>query len=243
MKKIFLTIAIFLIFSGIVSASSMNGNFNGDPIVKVKSYGTELTVTDVPAIVYKGRTMVPVYLLKQLGASVDWNGDTYTVDVKLSSQVNSPDLNVLKEYTELLDYYSGLERFGDKFYQVQTSLVLNLAYLKPGTNQDTNLKDASDKLNRLINDYNSLQKDESIIKLNASKYGIVDNSIDTILVNYNKGIEYFKTAVDALYTYNNNTNLENDFFNPLKLAAPFIVNGINDSYSGYEKYFKLIQGY
>jgi hypothetical protein len=84
MRKTALACAVvFLLTCGTAGASSVNGDFDGNPIVKVQSAGQELKVDDVPATIYKGRTVVPIYLLRQLGASVDWNQNTYTVNVSL----------------------------------------------------------------------------------------------------------------------------------------------------------------
>ncbi|MEW9702365.1 stalk domain-containing protein [Paenibacillus sp. SI8] len=86
-KKILATTLLFLCFSGIVSASSIHGDYNGDPIVNVLSQGKELKVEDVPATIRDGRTLVPLYLLKQAGASVKWDADTYTVDLTFPNPV------------------------------------------------------------------------------------------------------------------------------------------------------------
>jgi hypothetical protein len=86
MKKVIFLALIFLLCAGVVSASSINGDYHGDPIVKITSNGNELNIPDVPAIIYHGRTMVPLSLLKQLGAEVSWDQKTYTADVKLTQK-------------------------------------------------------------------------------------------------------------------------------------------------------------
>jgi hypothetical protein len=83
MKKIIILTVFFLCFAGVIQASSINGVFNGDPIVKVLSEGKELVVKDAPAIIREGRTLVPIYLLEQLGAVLKWNSETYSVDLTL----------------------------------------------------------------------------------------------------------------------------------------------------------------
>jgi hypothetical protein len=89
MRKTALTVLLFLLTFGVAGAASVNGDFEGNPIVKVKSGGRDLKVEDVPATIYKGRTVVPVYLLRQLGASVDWNADTYTVNITLPADTGA----------------------------------------------------------------------------------------------------------------------------------------------------------
>jgi hypothetical protein len=89
MRKTALTVLLFLLTFGVAGAASVNGDFEGNPIVKVQSGGQELKVEDVPATIYKGRTVVPVYLLRQLGANVAWNADTYTVNITLPADTGA----------------------------------------------------------------------------------------------------------------------------------------------------------
>lgn len=76
-----------MLVAGVVSGS-MNGDYKGNPIVKLKSNGTLVDTGEVPAMIYDGRTMVPIAALRNLGAEVTWDPKTYSVDVKLDS---SPD--------------------------------------------------------------------------------------------------------------------------------------------------------
>jgi S1-C subfamily serine protease len=88
MKKILITLILLFTFTGgYVVADSLNGSFEGNPIVKLFSGGKELTVSDVPAINYHDRTMVPIYLLNQLGVTTKWNGDSQSVDIMLPEKV------------------------------------------------------------------------------------------------------------------------------------------------------------
>lgn len=97
-KKIGLIVVAFMLFASVVSASSINGDYKGSPIVKIKSNGKVLPVDDTPAIIFDSRTMVPIYMLKQLGADVIWDGDTYSVDVEIpkSDLSNTTNLNHIK---------------------------------------------------------------------------------------------------------------------------------------------------
>lgn len=88
MKKIVLVLIMFLLFAGIVSASSINGEYNGKPIVKLKSNGVVLAVEDAPAVIMDSRTMVPISMLRQIGLGVEWNADEYSVDVTLPNEKN-----------------------------------------------------------------------------------------------------------------------------------------------------------
>ncbi len=57
MKKLFTIILILFFISSSVNASSSHGQFEGKPIVSLKSNGKEIQVDDVPAINFNGRTM------------------------------------------------------------------------------------------------------------------------------------------------------------------------------------------
>lgn len=79
-----LFLACFILFSGVAIGESINGSFNGNPIVKVVSDGRVLT-DEVPAQVIDGKTMVPLTMLRQLGFDVTWDQSTYSVNVKQPS--------------------------------------------------------------------------------------------------------------------------------------------------------------
>lgn len=81
---------LLLGFAGIVQASSMNGDYNGDPIVRVLVGGNELKVEDAPAVIRDGRTMVPLYLLRQTGMSVKWDEEKYSVELTLPTPTPTP---------------------------------------------------------------------------------------------------------------------------------------------------------
>jgi hypothetical protein len=113
LKKIILVAIMFLLFAGVVSASSINGDYKGNPIVKVMSNGKQLQSDEVPAMIYDGHTVVPISLLRQIGVSVNWNADAYSVDVKLPQQQTATNLN----FRDILKSTNGnisFQMFGDK---------------------------------------------------------------------------------------------------------------------------------
>jgi hypothetical protein len=84
MKRIFILTAIIMcIFGSVAYAASMHGEFNGNPVVKVISENTELRVNGTPAMMYNNNVLIPINMLRQFGATVDWNSTTYSVDVAL----------------------------------------------------------------------------------------------------------------------------------------------------------------
>jgi len=83
LKRLIAIPLLFLGCAGIVHASGIHGEYNGDPIVGVLSGGKELKVQDVPAVIRDGRTLVPLYLLTQAGISVKWDPDKYNVELTI----------------------------------------------------------------------------------------------------------------------------------------------------------------
>lgn len=90
MKKIGLVIIMIVLLATVANAASINGEFEGNPIIKMKSNGKALAVEDVPAILYNGRTMVPVGVLRDLGVTVEWDQKTQSVDVAVNASKNEP---------------------------------------------------------------------------------------------------------------------------------------------------------
>lgn len=84
-NKIILLALMLMLVTTAVSASSMNGDYKGNPIVKLKSNGSLIDSGEVPAMIYDDKTMVPIAALRNLGADVTWDQNTYSVDVKLPS--------------------------------------------------------------------------------------------------------------------------------------------------------------
>jgi hypothetical protein len=80
-KKIFIILFSSLLFCSVVSAASLWGTYKGNSIVKITNNGNPIKVSDVPAISYKGRTMVPLYLLKQFGLEYQYDAKKQTVNV------------------------------------------------------------------------------------------------------------------------------------------------------------------
>lgn len=112
MKK---KIALFVLFSmmvmGVVSAANINGTYKGKPIVNVVAGGKDLAVTDAPAVIMDGRTMVPISLLKQLGVGVVWDQESYSAIITMPETkpvVSEDKSSVYKKAAFLADYYKYL---------------------------------------------------------------------------------------------------------------------------------------
>lgn len=103
MKKIILVTILLVLTSSVANAASINGDFKGNPIVNVYANGKELEVINTPAIIYNGNTLVPIYMLRQLGAKVLWDQSTHSVHVEFDNkEENVVDiLAIMKNIMEL----------------------------------------------------------------------------------------------------------------------------------------------
>ncbi|MBD2860445.1 stalk domain-containing protein [Paenibacillus oceani] len=99
LKYVTASVLLFVGCASVVQASSMHGDYKGDPVVQVLSGGKKLVVEDAPAVIRDGRTVVPLYLLRQAGVEVKWDAETYHVDLTLPdpSRAFSGDLKKLSE--------------------------------------------------------------------------------------------------------------------------------------------------
>ena len=91
-----MALCLLLVSGVVVFAASVNGEYAGLPVVKVKVNGQTLE-TDTPAVVLDGRTLLPVRAIAEnLGAVVSWDQKT------LTASVLKPDIQLLfvSEVTE-----------------------------------------------------------------------------------------------------------------------------------------------
>lgn len=116
MKKWFMFTAAAVLFfiSGVVVADSINGNYNGNPIVKVTLQGKEIPAQDVPAQILDGRTMVPLYYLQSMGYTLNWDQSTYSVDIKPTQQAAGRRKLSSEEIAKLADRVGLLLAYNDQ---------------------------------------------------------------------------------------------------------------------------------
>lgn len=81
-RSLIVVLVVVLLAGGTFAAvANPNGVFRGYPIVRVTVNGQEV-FADVPAIIFNGRTMVPVRLVSEaLGAEVGWDADKLLVSL------------------------------------------------------------------------------------------------------------------------------------------------------------------
>lgn len=126
-KLIFLTVIIFSICS-VVYAAGVNGDYKGNPIVKVKYEGKELRPDDVPGQMIDGRTMVPVGMLRKAGFTVEWDQKTLTANIttKDPETVDKTPLTIdqVKELSNAVAIIYALDEQGKRWRQ-GTGFIIN----------------------------------------------------------------------------------------------------------------------
>lgn len=174
MKKVTLILIMFLVFTGVVSATSINGEYSGKPIITIKSDGKELVVEDAPAVLMDGRTMVPIYMLRQIGLSVEWSSEEHSVDVTLPNTEETESsreiLDVIKLTKDMQSYNVNYVEYvsnGSGFNQL--SFYYNYSILDDGT-----------RSKQLNTDYNEILFRSTASDVTSTR--IYDNHGNTITV-------------------------------------------------------------
>lgn len=204
MKKLILMIAFFGILIGPVQASSINGDFNGNPIVKVKSNGNVLPAEDIPAIIYEGRTLVPIYMLRNLGANVQWNQSDYSVNVFIPVNDKNPINDEkkdkqIRDYAKIADLYKKLEDISEKTEDYGNTLSLcfnaiNNGGVSPVTdsqlqNKYYEIKSQADESIKTI--------ENSLLTINGFDMGDIKKAMQSI----KNSLEYYDLAKNYLITW------------------------------------------
>ncbi|MNW52750.1 hypothetical protein D3C74_302820 [compost metagenome] len=101
MKKRIIIIAMIgsMIFGGVVSAAttSLWGKYKGNDIVRVQYNGKTVTYSDVPAISYNGRVMIPVTMLGSVGVSYVWDQTNKTIQLSSYTPSNYTPTNTYNQ--------------------------------------------------------------------------------------------------------------------------------------------------
>jgi len=100
-KKILLLFLVSMLFAGVASAAGLWGTYKGNNIIKITSNGKAVAASDVPAISYNNRTMIPIYMLKELGLNFTWDEKKQTVNVsapetKKATTASSSNFNLVQ---------------------------------------------------------------------------------------------------------------------------------------------------
>ncbi|CAG7599984.1 hypothetical protein PAESOLCIP111_00357 [Paenibacillus solanacearum] len=171
-KKIAAVSVALMLLSGVVSAASINGNYNGNPIVIVTSNGKALEIDEVPAQIIDGHTLVPISLLRQIGASVTWDAKTYGVDVKMSGSSSSVVKGLSQDEAEKLITYTEIIRFlnvmNDQAY-IMANLRTSLTLATTKTQKDQVAQSAKTINIAKANEFSKKFESFNILTLNEKK--------------------------------------------------------------------------
>lgn len=200
MKKIVLVGTMLLASAGVAGASGVNGDYNGNPIVKVYYDGAEVQAEDVPAINYNGRTMVPIYYLAKLGTDVTWNQDTYSVNVKPAAAQTTPaqpaakpdaqQLRLQKEKMLLKDTYKWLS-------DVDQSIMMYIMVLQQNGNSTIpNYYNMDVGYKKLTDQY--LEAQQFSQKASAQLKNIKDHKITDITSRQLKLLDQLRSTVELV---------------------------------------------
>lgn len=201
MKKLLSIVAVFLLLSSVVVASSsINGEYEGKPIVKLTAYGNDIEATDTPAVILDGRTMVPIYMLEGIGIEAEWNAETYAVDVTNAEA---------ELYLNDLEYYNHLSTKlqQDGFTLLQLHFINNhissainynnqVFMFAGGLNTKQQIDDSFENLKTTFDDFSN----QFIISEDSPIY----NDFMTINLLLNEGLKYYEESINHFSEYHSN---------------------------------------
>lgn len=229
-KKILLVVLVGMLFAGVVSAASIWGTYKGNQIIRITSNGTPLRSSDVPAISYNGRTMIPINMLGQIGLSYTWDGKNQTVEVATNSNTTTSVDALKRDAIMKANLFKYLEDLGEGLMDTKRSydLAMMSKMIGPSTQSTT----AYNSLSISINNYNVFINRQDVLTYSSS-----DASINQILSSYYDTIDKLKEIdifVNSASATDKNTPLK---YSILAESATNLANaGIKSSGTGFSKY-------
>jgi len=243
-KKVRLSLSVVLVFaflSGVVSAASINGEYKGNPIVKVYVNGQEVR-SEVPAHIVDGSTLLPMRAVAEsLGANVKWDEKTYSVNIEnknlISNSLKSPN-DIAKEFKNrniaFVEYVSD----GDEFRQLSFHYKYGI------------MSGESDEI------FDKLFVDAllSTLQTDATSFRFVDvNGAEIIVITpYIKEFSENKITIEELLSkslikgFNQTPNFSDPYipYLPYNESSEVIESKIDGDFDGFEngKLFKLMNG-
>lgn len=149
-KKILLLLLVSMLFAGVASAASLWGTYKGNPIIKVAAENKLIEGKDVPAISFNGRTMIPLYMLKELGINYTWDAKNQTVNI-------SPPSNSKSDYISINELAKKYGAKGKKYANAIEFSSLNgefteiVFYVNVSFDDKTRDEDYTEMLNDAVN--------------------------------------------------------------------------------------------
>jgi hypothetical protein len=256
-KRILVLITVLMMFMGVVSASSINGDYKGNPIVKVYSKGKEIK-SEVPAMIYDGNTVVPISVLKQLGATVKWDADTYSVDVNMTdSQYDQKDIKVLKTYSRIAEEYRRLGLLGDDVIELKRYFSLSYQAIvmnhRAGENiklseeslklSERSLKLSNDTLEAVSKSINRKIKEiEDVISL-ASSLNIDVTDMRQMNQQYEDALEQYRLSYALIEGFSRNESNAENYIDFISKGAEIVEASQKKSKVKYSEFYFKIQLY
>ncbi|MFB9273677.1 stalk domain-containing protein [Cohnella cellulosilytica] len=244
-KKIILIVFASFMIMSVVSAASLWGTYKGNQIIRLTVDHKPINVSDVPAISYNGRTMVPIYLLKEAGISYSWDAKNQTVNLVshngketiLGNNTKASAFNPTERTNEIM----ALGGTGVSIMNISGSSTAMVFFnAKSDINGDW---DAIYKILTLLIDFDS-QYSRVVYGFNGQ-----DNTIEVLtskLVDYQKGKITEEQFINSLTTAgpvfseignsrqansSNNTNSNNSNL-PVVVTAPELFSNDGKTYLG-----------
>ncbi|HZG76647.1 MAG TPA: stalk domain-containing protein [Paenibacillus sp.] len=249
--KITIVLAASMLFAGVVGAAGLHGKFEGSPIVKVTSGGSELQVQDVPAINYKGRTMVPIYMLRDLGAEVKWDGATETVDVTLGAGGQEGEFTEEEIAVSWLQFYSGIaNRYRDVYnygewladhYEDQVQAMLSV---RANYQVDAHLRDARASLKEAQDLYDTVAENASLDADWATENDF-HTDLNEIVAQYANALDLFDSALTSLELYKQYKQDKDvkAYEASIEEAIALVDEWRNTAFYGYEEFYSYVSNY
>jgi hypothetical protein len=247
-KKIAAVLILSTLLVGTVYASSINGDYKGNPIVKVKSNGRVIPVEDTPAVIYDDRTMVPIYLLKSLGADVKWNQSDYSVDINLPipSQANT-DIDLFRSYANIADLYRNIGTTSKHLKDYNQYLSLYFTGENWELQNRITENELSEQLDTYITVFNAVSNSYNNQKDIYQNFGI-ETAKTALQKNYD-AIDQYKLAISSLgqwKTYRNtdtqkSQNGFNDYLKYRNTGFELSSQGESLSNDGYRKFMDAMK--
>ncbi len=204
-KKIILLAAALMLIATGVSASSLNGDYKGNPIVKITSNGKALELDEVPPMIFDGHTVVPISLLRQLGASVTWDQASYSVDVKLPTNElpttgGVTKVLILKRNAELASLYKLAQDVSNRMIGYNETISNYFSERSQKLNTHITDQNLYDKVEWAVNHYNDLSNRYSA---NKNKFTYSEtNDLSTSISKLYDSLEKYKQATKDIIDWN-----------------------------------------
>lgn len=244
MKKKVLGLAIvgLLAMGTIVSAASMWGTYKGRDIIRLTVNGVPVKVSDAPAVSMDGRTMIPIYLLQQAGVQYTWDQKNKTVDISSAAGTSDGKLDYVQQLAKTSDFYIGLENIGNMLTDFSGYLSLVVDGIDSG-NEAGRIETAYDRLNTMIEMYNSYIPRRDSLEQESSVYNISFSDSYTVFDYYYDSIESYKKALIGVENFYANQTVanHNQFLDNSAKGYDFAFEGKSLAFDNYDLNMDRIQ--